>query len=588
MRYEVNPTKYLTPKIVSFDCEYTDLNLRKAKLLSVSIGVSPELTYIFNAAYYEELDKVAVILDKADILFTWNGIVDWLMLSKYGISQDKDKIIDAMLLEHLIDENLDHRLGDYALREYNDNYKKEFWSQYKTYQEAPKEAQYPYEMRDGCYTYIAGVKYLAKLNENMELIRHVHRLQWALFDTEIKGIKVDVELIRKTKMEMGERISGYLPKLREEFSDLCDAWEMEKWKDEVHKRKSEKGQAGVRRPNYSFASDSQVRWLVYEALGCPVTEKTKKGAPKTDVETLKKLSEDPHSFPLRTLVNYKEEKSVYATFVEGMLDRVEDGRIYPHFNVNGTTTGRISHSNPNMANLPSEGVFRNFFLPDPGCVLIGADYSQLEVVVEANLTDDPSLLKIILEGASKHDITADGLRIPRDQAKTLNFALQYGAGVRKVSQILSVSLKDAEDIFTRYWELYSGVKSLKDDTAETLKRQGFVVNLFGRVRHFPKPKDKFEGFRQERQAYNFLIQGPGSDMMNMSTYTAADKFKSKSLGRVLWSVHDELVCEVKESLIEEARQCIIESMEVPNDFLKLKYRVGNKLYGPLRAWSKGG
>ncbi len=584
MRFEVNPTRYLTPKIVSFDTEYSDLNLRKAKLLSVSIGVSPELTYIFDASYYEELDKVAKILDEADLLFTWNMVVDHFMLGKYGIGIDKDKIIDAMLLEHLIDENLDHGLGDYALRECNDNYKKEFWSQYKTYQEAPKEVAYEYEMRDGAYTFRAGARYLESLKGRMDLVRHVHRLQWALFDTEIEGIKVDVPLMEKTKSEMSAKIAEYLPKLRSEFNEHCQVWELKKWKEEIEKRSSDKGKAGVSKPSFSFSSDKQVSWLVYDALEIEAVDKTKKGNPSTSFESLNNLRE--HRPELGTLVDYKETKSVYSTFVEGMLDRVDEGRIYPRFNINGTTTGRISHSNPNMGNLPTEGVIRNFFLPDTGRVLYGADYSQLEVVVEANLTEDKSLLKIILEGVSKHDITAEGLGLPRNQAKTLNFALQYGAGVHKIAKMLGVPHSTAQDIYTRYWELYSGVRTLKEQTSKTLQETGQVTNIFGRTRHFPKPKDQFEGFKQERQAYNFLIQGVGADMTNMATYELADRLRARKLGRLWFSVHDEIVCETKENLQDQAIAAIVESLEVPNEYLKLKYKVQHKLYGPLKAWSK--
>lgn len=614
MRYEINPTNPILNDIVSFDTEYTELNIRKADLLSVSIGVSPELTYIFDK---DNLDTVKNLLDYAHTIFTWNMAVDWYMLNKYSIEIYKDKILDGMLMEHLINENLDHGLGDFALREYNDNYKAEFWGSYKTYQEAPKEVQYEYEQRDGCYTLIAGLKYTEALRGKEKLVDHIHKLQWALFDTEIEGIEVNYDLIRKTKMDMGARISGFLPKLREEFNDLCNAWEMEKWKDELSKRSSEKGKAGIKRPNYSFTSDKQIRWLIYDALEAPILEKTKKGSPKTDVETIKKLTErEPR---LKNLAEYKEIKSVYATFVEGMLDRVENGRIYPRFNVNGTTTGRISHSNPNMGNLPTEGVYRNFFIPHEGYSILGADYSQLEVVVEANLTEDRSLLEIILEGASKHEITSEGLGITRDRAKTLNFALQYGAGVHKVSEILGVSMSSAQDVFNQYWRLYSGVKNLKDATSKSLGDSGAVTNLFGRTRHFEKPeiilkerlsrgKEWYQRSRkvfgkeewkrrkakeiekirlkQERQAYNFLIQGTGADMTNMATYILANRLRKDNLGRLWFSVHDEIVCEAKNSLIEEAKSTIIESMEVPNEFLKLKYRVSSKLYGPLQYWNK--
>ncbi len=493
-----------------------------------------------------------------------------------------------MLLEHLVDERLDHGLGDFALREFSDNYKEEFWSKYKTYQEAPKEEAYEYEMRDGCYTFAAGTKYLEATSRKLDLVRHVHKLQWALFDTEIKGIAVDLELMKRTKEEMGNRIQGYLPRLRSEFDDLCKIWELKKWQEEISKRSTDKGKSGVAKPVFKFSSDTQLRTLLYDEsyLGLEVKQKTKKGSPSTSYDSLKELSEEHPE--ISTIVKYKEEKAVYSTFVEGMLERVEDDqKIYPGFFINGTATGRISHNNPNMGNLPTEGVIRNFFKPDNGNSIIGADYSQLEVVVEANLTEDPQLLKIINEGASKHDITAIGLGLSRDVAKTLNFALQYGAGVHKISKLLGTSHSASEDIFKRYWTLYSGVKALKDQTCKILEETGEVTNLFGRIRHFDKPKNEFEQAKQQRQAYNHLIQGVGADITNMATYLISDKFKDLSLGRLWFSVHDEIVTEVRNDLIDQAKDVIVKCMEEPNVYLNLKYPVQCKLYGPMQCWGKG-
>lgn len=584
MRYEVitRPKQGLGfPKIISLDCEYSEKDIKKARLLSISIGVSPDLTYIL-----EDFKVVRNFIQQAECIFVWNGVVDQHILSRHSYPLEWSKCVDGMLLEHLVDERLNHGLGDFALREFNDNYKKEFWSKYETYQEAPKEEAYEYEMRDGCYTFAAGAKYLSLLRDKSELVRHVHRLQWALFNTEIEGIKVNEDLMKQTKSEMSQKIETYLPKLREEFDDYCKVWELQKWKKEIERRKTPHGRCGVVRPTFSFTSDSQLRELLYEDLylGLPVLEKTKKGSPSTSTESLTALAE---SYPtVRTILDYKETKAVYATFVEGMLNRVEDGRIYPGFFINGTATGRISHNNPNMGNLPRDGVIRNFFIPEDGNSIVGADYSQLEVVVEANLTEDPSLLKIILEGASKHDITAQGLGISRDQAKTLNFALQYGAGVFKISKILGVSNSDAQDIFDRYWKLYSGVKQLKDATNSDLARNGFVSNIFGRTRHFNKPENEFEKAKQERQAYNFKIQGVGADITNRATYLVAESFKNRNIGRLWFSVHDEIITEVKQNKIEEAKQVITTCMAEPNEFLNLKYKIESKLYGPLDCWGK--
>jgi len=569
------------PKVISLDTEYNQKQVRGAKLLSISIGVSEDLTYILD-----DFSQVQKFIDNAETIYTWNGVVDWYILTQHGFTFPKEKILDAMLMEHLVDERLEHSLGAFAERNYEDKYKADFWGAHETYQEARKEVAYEYEMRDGCYTYRAGVMYQELLKGNMELVQHVHKLQWALFDTEIKGIAVDLPLMQKTKAEMSEKINTFLPKLRGEFDEYCTLWELTKWKKELEKRKTTKGKQGVARPVFSFTSDRQVSDLLFgeQYLHLPVSEKTKKGSPSTSFEALQKLSESHKE--ISTIVEYKEVKATYATFVEGMLNRVEEKRIYPGFFVNGTATGRISHNNPNMGNLPSTGVIRNFFLPDEGHSLVGADYSQLEVVVEANLTEDPQLLKIILEGASKHDITAQGLSISRDAAKTLNFALQYGAGIYKIAKLLTVSERDAQDIYDRYWRLYAGIKSLKDKTFKTLQDQGYVTNIFGRTRHFDKPKNEFEKAKQERQAYSHMVQGPGADMMNMASYTIADRLTTEKLGRFLFSVHDEAVTEIRDSLIDRAKTVIIESMGVPNAYLNLKYSVQCKLYGPLKCWAK--
>lgn len=583
LNYQVitTPTDIQLPAVVSLDTEYSELNIRRAELLSVVIGVSEEFSYIFRC--FKDLQA---LLGTVSVVFTWNGVVDWYMLWKAGIQLDRNKIKDAMLMEHLVDERLDHGLGDYAKREFNDSYKMKFWDTYETYGVASDTDSYEYEAKDGCYTYHAGMKYSKLLESKQNLVGHVHRLQWALFDTEVQGIRVDVDLLKQTKSDTEVKIKSYLSRLRKRFHEYCTLWELQTWKKHIDTRTTDKGKALTSRPEFSFQSDSQIQWLVYDALEAPVIEKTPKGNPSTSLETLQTLSEDVED--LREVVEYKTVKSLYAVFMDGLLKRVEDGRIYPSFYINGTSTGRISHSNPNMGNLPKDGVIRNFFIPDEGGVVIGADYSQLEVVVEANLTEDAQLLKIILEGASKHDITAQGLGIPRDQAKTLNFALQYGAGEKKISKILGVSFETAKDIFRRYWELYSGVKILREKTFKELKETNQVTNLFGRIRHFPQPRNNFEEAKYQRQAYNHLIQGVGADITNMATYLVSDELKSRGLGRVWFSVHDELVCEIGSSHVFEAEEVLSRNMGVPNVYLKFKYPVKSKFYGPLPCWAKSG
>lgn len=581
MEYFTDPNLIKPTNVISLDTEFTELDVKKAGLLSISIGFSSKLAGVFSV---NDLPKLAPLINGAKRIYVQNGKVDWYILHANGMEIDRTKFVDCMLLEHLIDENVKHSLGEMVNRYYQDTYKSVFWDTYRTYQDAPVSEQIEYEKKDACYTFALGERFLQEVGDS-ELIEHVHRLYWALSDTEFEGIKVDTGLMEETKRSMGAQIQGYLPRMREQFNDHCTIWELNKWAEEIGKRATSKGKDAVKKPVFSFGSDAQIRWLLYEALNCPVTEKTKTKQPKTDYDTIKILSETRPE--LNPILEYKEIKTIYATFVEGLLERVESGNIYPSFNVNGTrNAGRISHANPNMGNMPKDGPIRNFFIPSEGHSIIGADYSQLEVVIEANLTNDKSLLKIILEGASKHDITAQGLSISRDNAKTLNFALQYGAGVHKVAKLLEISHRDAQDVFNRYWQLYAGVKSLKDKTAKEIEDQGYVTTLFGRRRHFPKPTNEYEKSRFERQGYNAIVQGTGADCTNRATWIIGEGLRKENLGRLWFSVHDEVVCEVKKEHVSYAVDQLIYAMENPSTYLKLKYPLTCKTYGPLERWAK--
>lgn len=584
---EAAPKLRHLPKVVALDLEFEcqktprgDLDTSTAKLISIVIG-NADIAYSFPV---ELLDVVWKALERCRLIFTQFFSTDARVLKKYGKDLLTLPFIDDCLLDHLIDENVEHNLGSMVLRRYGDNYKEEFWSKYKNIEDAPEDERLEYESKDAIYQYRLGRDYMDELRGKEALIEHVHNLARALYETEVRGVKVDVELIRQTKKTMSTEIEQYIPKLEREFRDHCALWELEKWNDEISKRKTEKGRLQVSRPKFSFASSTQIQWLVYDALQCPVMGKTKKGSPSTDYETLETLSKDHPE--LKTLVEYKGAKTLYSTFVEGMLDRVIDSRIYPRFNVNGTTTGRISHSNPNLGNIPKDGPIRGFFIPDDGRVLIGADFSQLEVIVEANLTKDPNLIRIINEGVSKHDITAEGLRISREAAKTLNFALQYGAGVHKVSKLLNCSYSAAQDTFDRYWKLYSGVKILKDQTSANLERDNSVTNLFGRTRHFPKPQNDFEKGKQERQAYNFLIQGVGADLCNRAFYEYYDNLRSTGRGESLWSVHDEILAQVKPEYAEEEKQTLVKTMTDLTEFIGFEFPLQAVAYGPLKVWAK--
>lgn len=401
-------------------------------------------------------------------------------------------------------------------------------------------------------------------------------------------MRVDVPLIMATAEQMSGQITDAKLGLRPAAEAHCQRWELEKWLTELDKRKTDRGKAGVPKPEFSFGSHAQVKWLLYESMGLPVLAKTKAGHPATDYDALTKLKAEVENPPiiLDRLLAYAGLEMLYNTFVIGILERQVDGVLYPEFNVNGTKTGRISHSNPNMGNMPKEGVFRNFILPTLGKIC-GEDYTQLEVIIEANLTHDKNLVKIIMEGASKHDITAQALGVSRDVAKTLNFAMQYWCTAEKVAKLLKISRAEGLFVYNKYWETYSGPKALKEQTDRELETQGYVTNIFGRSRHFDLEGMGFWDLeRAKRQAYNFKVQGPGGDIMNRAFYMRGDHLRKTGRGRALWTVHDETIEDIKEPYIAEEQELRGKTMCSIGDELGFAYPLATKPYGPFDRWCK--
>lgn len=566
------------PPTISLDTETTGLNPRDDQILRFVVSPDGEIAYSFRKEYLPIL-----LTRRFEYIYAQNFKFDWAILYHHGIDLTDTPRIDAMLLHHLIDENADHGLGAMVKERYDDGYKDEFWAKYKTYESAPPEEALAYECKDAIYTYR-----LCQLFANMvepRLIDHVHRLAHSLYLTELRGVRIDQPLMEATRVDMGGRIDTYLPALREEFLTECTQWELDAWFKAAEKLKTPKGRANTKRPTFNFGSGQQMQWLIYDALGAPITKKTKAGAPSTDYDAIESLL---GAYPrLKTYHDYIEIKTIFGTFVEGLLERVEDGRVYPSFNVNGTATRRISHSNPNLGNQPKEGPYRNFYLPDEGDELGGSDFEQLEIVIEANLTGDKNLAKIIMEGASKHDITAQGLKIPRDLAKTVNFALGYHCGVYKLKSLLKCSAQEAQYQYDKYWELYSGVRDLKLLTDAEVDAGLPIKNLFGCFRHLPATFGKdWEREAAKRQAYNFKIQGVGAEFTNLALYRTSERLEASGRGRAMWSVHDEVLISARKQHIQEEIAALASAMSGIGKEYGFKLPLSAKPYGPLKRWAK--
>jgi len=470
---------------------------------------------------------------------------DYAFLYRAGVDlRLKNEMRDIMLLDHLIDENQEHGLDAQVQREFNDDYKEKFWSTYSAYEEAPFDAQIDYAGHDAIYTSRLHSLYLERCDSMdipRSLIEHVHNLALKLYDTEIKGIRVDVDYTMAMGEQLKREIAEAIPKMRAATELQCQMVEMDMYVKELDKRKTNKGKAGVKKPEFNFDSPSQQKELIYGKLG--VTPIKFKGSPTLNAAALEMLTLEHPLIPM--LADYKTKPKVYGTFIKGTLEHLVGDRIYPSFHVNGTVTGRISSSKPNMQQLPKEGGVRGIYVPDPGYKFITADYAQLEVTMAAHFSQDKNLLRIVHEGASQHDITAEGLGVARDLAKRINFAMQYGATVYKIMEILKCAKGDAKYALDKYWETYSGLKKLIDVCHRKVHDGQPIINPYGRRRHFPTTfESKGALHKAERQAFNALTQGTGADITHASFY---------SIPESVFEVHDEVVAMARSEQVEEVR-----------------------------------
>lgn len=565
---------------VVLDIETTGLSRFEDKLIEYQFkGVDDDEVYIAPANTAGCLESLRCLI------VAHNAKFDLGFLFRQGVDLLSKPFRCTLLMGALLQEDREsNSLDSWVEQIWGDSYKTRFWGKYDSYASAPKDEAQEYAAKDVYYT---GLLYtyldtsLAKDNIPNTLIEHVHRLQTVLLKTELTGVEVDLDYLAQVGGELQGRLGAIIPQMRSQVKDQIDLVELRLWEVEMQKRKTEKGKEKVLRPEFSFDSTKQLQSLLYDVMELPAQRNAKTKAPSTDEDSLEKLREKHPIIPM--LLDYRGLTKVYGTYISGTLEKVRNGRIYPEFNVCGTVTGRITHSNPNLAQLPKSGGVRGIYKPAPGCCMISADYSQLEVVIEANLTQDANLIKMIQEGISKHDLTARELGVDRSVAKTLNFALQYRASHFKVAQLLGVSEWEAQSIWNKYWEIYAGCRSLQLQTDRQIDRGEPVINLFGRKRRFEarkrQPWDK-----EYRQAYNFLIQSTGADFTSEASYLMSEFLESRKYGRVLFTVHDEILIEVQEQHSAECDKKLVEIMCGLGEKYGLKIPLKAESSGPMERW----
>jgi DNA polymerase-1 len=318
---------------------------------------------------------------------------------------------------------------------------------------------------------------------------------------------------------------------------------------------------------FNVDSPKQLQEILFGRLGIPVMRKTPTGQPSTAEDVLEELAA---TYPLPKLIlEYRGIAKLKSTYTDKLPQQIDaaTGRIHTSYHQAVAATGRLSSSDPNLQNIPirtPEGRrIRQAFIAPPGCSLVAADYSQIELRIMAHLSGDASLLKAFAEDRDVHQATAAEVfgsaldAVTPDQrrsAKAINFGLIYGMSAFGLARQLGIGRNDAQRYVELYFERYPGVKRYMDETKQQAREAGFVETLFGRRLYLPEIQSRNQALRQyaERSAINAPMQGSAADIIKRAMITVDAWLRDTGLeARLIMQVHDELVLEVADARMED-------------------------------------
>jgi DNA polymerase-1 len=446
---------------------------------------------------------------------------------------------DVMVASHLLELSASHRLEDLATEVLGRN--------------LPK-------FRDGPVALAAGASLLSALCDHMAPLLRERSLDGLFRDVEMplvpvlaameqRGVCVDAGTLRA----VGDEIEGRLAALMEEIHALAGG-------------------------AFNISSPPQLREVLFDRLGLPRkgVRRGKTGL-STDVDVLTRLAAD-HPLPAKIL-DYRALSKLKSTYVDALLAAVDPGtgRLHTTFNQTVTVTGRLSSSEPNLQNIPirtSDGRrIRGAFVAAPGCLLVAADYSQIELRLLAHLSEDAVLLDAFHSGADVHARTAaevfgvlPGTVTPemRRAAKVINFGILYGMGPQRLARDLAIPVREAERYIATYFARYAGVRAYLDATIARARTCGYVTTLLGRRRALPDlaSPDRAVAQAAERTAANTPIQGSAADVIKVAMVALDRRLAREGVrGGMILQVHDELVVEVAEADVGRTPAIVREEME---------------------------
>ncbi|MBQ2768743.1 MAG: DNA polymerase I [Clostridia bacterium] len=369
-----------------------------------------------------------------------------------------------------------------------------------------------------------------------------------LFSMERQGICIDTKALNDFSKKYNEELSELVEKIYE--------------------------LAGER---FNVNSTQQLGKILFEKLKIGAGAKKKKDSKnyKTTAEELEKYAE--HSEIVRYLLRYRKIQKINSTYIEGFKPLIKNGRVHTTYNQANTQTGRLSSVNPNLQNIPvrtQEGrELRKLFTASEGCLLIDADYSQIELRLLAHFSKCKELIEAYCKGKDIHTTTAAQVfEVPIDKvtpdmrrdAKAVNFGIIYGISAFGLANDLNISSKKAQEYINRYFETYSDVKAYMNGNVEKATKDGFVETLCGRRRVINELRSSNYNVRSfgERAAMNMPLQGSSADIIKVAMINVVKRLQEEGFtAKLVLQVHDELIIDCPEKEATKVAEILKEEME---------------------------
>ena len=562
---------------LAIDTETTHLTPALATLVGISLCVKPgqsgyiPLTHaqpqadllggggedIKQIPLSEVIALLKPVLEDRSVLKIGHNIkYDWQMLYKHGI--EMSPCDDTMLMSYVLDgtsasnsmDELCKKLFDHQTIKYDDVTGK--GKNRITFDLVPPDKACDYAAEDADITrrfyHIFKQRLTAErmtsVYEDIErpLAEVIARMEW-------DGIKVDPAILRDMSVEFGQKLAV-----------------LEK---DIHVM------AGG---EFNVGSPKQIGEILFGRMGLEGGSKTKTGQWSTDVDVLEKLSAQGHEIVTKIL-EWRGLSKLKSTYTDALQEQINPatGRVHTSFSMAGTSTGRLSSSDPNLQNIPirtEEGRrIREAFVAEKGHVLLSVDYSQVELRLAAEMAGVKALKQAFRDDVDIHALTASQVfGIPLDQvtpdirrnAKAVNFGIIYGISGWGLSKQLGISPGEANDFIKRYLTTFSEIQDYMERTKDEARKYGYVKTLLGRKCYILNINAGNPGWRAgaERQAINAPLQGTAADIMKKAMIRMNPALRAANLkAKMLLQVHDELIFEVPESEIDETTALVKSVME---------------------------